>query len=328
MTAPVRLRGLARADLPVLLALVQAIEVEDRTDEHYSLADLEEEYADPLLEPERDWIGAFADDVLVGYVQLTPRSPSEGRLTMYSGGGVHPERRGRGIGAQLVTALVDRMRDRHREQPGLEAVLLAGGLTSDKAQQRLFTTRGFVADRYRLVLGVDPLVPTTVPELPRGMRIRGYDPAADGEALRIAHNHAFLGHHPNFATWDEGMWRQWVTGNRNFRPDLSFLVVDDDADGGIAAYVQTNVYAAVEEATGRKEAYIAKVGTSPEHRGRGLASAVLRHTLDACHRAGLDRACLDVDSDNPSGAVGLYERAGFALEQHFTDYKLTAPPLG
>lgn len=321
----VTLRGLIRADLPDVVALARAIEAEDRTDEHYNLADFEEEYADPLLDPERDWIGAYVGGDPVGYVQVVPRSPSEGQLKMYSGGGVHPARRGRGIGDLLVRAMVARVHERHRAHPDLEAVLLGTGLTSDERQRRLFARHGLLPDRYNLVLGVEPLVPVAPPHLPPGLRIRGYDPALDGDALRVAHNRAFLGQVPNFSTWDEGMWRHWVTGNRNFRPDLTFLVVD--SEGAIAAYVQTCVYDAALEATGKHEAFIARVGTLPEHRGKGLASALLGHTLEAARTAGMDRACLDVDSDNPSGAVGVYERVGFALEKHFTDYKLAVPPI-
>lgn len=322
------LRGLTAADLPELARLMAEIEAVDRTDEHYSLADLEEEYADPLLEPERDWVGAFAGDRLVGHTQVVPRTPSEGSLKMYSGGGVHPDHRGQGIGTRLVEAMVARMRERHRTvAPDHLGILTAGGLTDNHTQRDLFADVGLVPERYNLVMGVPRLEPTEVGPLPAGLRIRPYDPERDAEALRVAHNTAFLGHHPNFSTWDAAMWEQWVTGSRNFRPHLSFLVVDDSREGAIAAYVQTNEYDAVQEATGLREAYVAKVGTLPEHRGRGLASTLLRHVLEACRAEGFDRACLDVDSENPSGALGVYERAGFVLEKHFTDYVLRVPPL-
>jgi ribosomal protein S18 acetylase RimI-like enzyme len=67
---------------------------------------------------------------------------------------------------------------------------------------------------------------------------------------------------------------------------------------------------------------VGKVGTLREHRGRGLAGALLRHSLLAYRDAGFDEAALDVDSDNPTGALGVYQRAGFRVERRFADYVL------
>ncbi|HQG71102.1 MAG TPA: GNAT family N-acetyltransferase, partial [Rhodoglobus sp.] len=47
-------------------------------------------------------------------------------------------------------------------------------------------------------------------------------------------------------------------------------------------------------------------------RKRGVAAALLAHTLEAVKAAGLEKAVLDVDSDSPTGALGLYTRVGFA----------------
>jgi ribosomal protein S18 acetylase RimI-like enzyme len=111
-----------------------------------------------------------------------------------------------------------------------------------------------------------------------------------------------------------------VTESRNFRPDQSFLVVDETAQGRIASYVQTNEYDAYFEMTGKREAFVAKLGTLRKYRGRGLASTLLLHCMKAYQKAGYDEAALDVDSENPTGALGIYERAGFSVESKWTDY--------
>jgi ribosomal protein S18 acetylase RimI-like enzyme len=116
------------------------------------------------------------------------------------------------------------------------------------------------------------------------------------------------------------MWEQHVTGSRSFRPELTFLLVPVDAPDTVAAYVQTSEYDAHQQVTGRREAYVAKVGCRRGHRGRGLASGLLRHSLRAYREAGYDEASLDVDSENPTGALGLYERAGFTVETKLADY--------
>ena len=117
------------------------------------------------------------------------------------------------------------------------------------------------------------------------------------------------------------MWSQWVWDSRALRPGLSLLARDEA--GAIAAYLQSSEYDAVAEATGVREAYVAKVGTSPEHRRRGLAGALLRLALERYREDGFDRAALDVDSENPTGALGVYERAGFRTDQRWTNYRST-----
>ena len=145
--------------------------------------------------------------------------------------------------------------------------------------------------------------------------------------MKEAHNTAFLDH-PNFTPWTDTMWKQWVTDSRSFRPGLSYLVVDPAQDDRIVAYVQTNEYDAYFTATGRREAYVGKVGTLREYRGRGIASTLLGHCLHAYRDAGYDEASLDVDSENPTGALGVYRRAGFEVETRRTDYALTVEPGG
>jgi ribosomal protein S18 acetylase RimI-like enzyme len=163
------------------------------------------------------------------------------------------------------------------------------------------------------------------PELPEGLELRRYDETF-AEAMHVAHNEAFVDH-PNFTPWTEVMWKQWVTESRSFRPELSFVVVESSAPERVVAYVQSAEFDAYFQVTGRREAYVGKVGTLREFRGRGLAGTLLRHALAAFQAAGYDEASLDVDSENPTGALGVYERAGFEVENRWTNYALERPPL-
>lgn len=55
---------------------------------------------------------------------------------------------------------------------------------------------------------------------------------------------------------------------------------------------------------------IQNVGITPAHRGRGLGSLLLWHSLAGFKRAGIDRVYLEVSADN-TGACRLYQRVGF-----------------
>jgi len=218
--------------------------------------------------------------------------------------------------------MVDRGLAAGRERSGtLPVRLTTTGMTSNEAQADLLTGLGMRGERWNFVMrtSLDDLGP----ELPlaEGYAFVRYDESM-ADAVLDAHNAAFGGHHPNFTPWTPAMWKQWVTGSHSFRPATSVVVVPEDGDT-VVGYVTTHEWEAYEKATGRREAYVAKVGVLEEHRGRGIAGALLSHCLRLYADAGYDEASLDVDSENPTGALGVYQRSGFAVESRWTNYFLT-----
>lgn len=326
--ATVTLRPLHGPNIPEHAALLAAVEEVDHTGEHYSEADLEEEYANPDIEVGKDivgaWQGSGTAQELVGYFSVYPRHADETHQMIHVEGAVRPDRRGHGIGSLLVRAMLDRADAVHREQRAdLPAKLTLSGLSTNDGQAALLDDVGFVAERYSFVMRTVLGEVTEPGPLPTGYRLERYDESWSA-AMHAAHNEAFLDH-PNFTPWTDVMWKQWVTDSRNFRPALSLVAVHEDDPGTVAAYLQSNEYDAYFAATGRREAYVAKVGTRREHRGRGLAGLLLQHALWGYQQAGFDEASLDVDSENPTGALGIYERAGFEVETRWTNYALTLP---
>jgi mycothiol synthase len=319
----ITLRPLTTDDIPAWAGLLADIEKVDRTGEHYSAADLAEEMANPELEVGKDFVGAFDGDALVGYFSILPRGEGEGHFKVHVEGSVLPERRGEGIGTRLVEAMLARAEEAHAERrPDLPARFTTTGLSSNTAQADLLTRAGMHGERWNFVMRT-PLddIAAEIP-LPDGYEFLRYDASMAGAMLE-AHNTAFLDH-PNFTPWSETMWKQFVTESRSFRPDLSYVVVPV-GEKTIVAYLQTAEFDAYFEVTGRREAYVGKLGTLREHRGKGIGGALLVHCLHAYRHAGFDEASLDVDSENPTGALGVYERAGFAVESKWTNYFRVVP---
>jgi mycothiol synthase len=318
----IALRALARSDIPAWADLLAAVEEVDRTGEHHAAADLAEEMDNPEVEVGKDFVGAWdGDGHLVGYFSVLPLGAADGRYTVHLQGAVRPDRRGQGVGAELVAAMVARaaaVRDERR--PDLPARLVAAGLSSDQAQADLLASAGLRAHRWTFLMRAPLDVVPPPRSLPSGYRLREYE-GSMAEALRETHNTAFLDH-PDFTPWSQARWRASVTEARSFRPRLSFVVSPDGSDA-IVAYLQTAEFEADAAATGRREAYIPIVGTLREHRGKGLASALLAHALGAYRSGGYDVAALAVDSENPTGALGVYQGVGFAVESRWTNYAMT-----
>ncbi len=319
-------RPVTREDAAAVNDLLAAAEAVDRTEEHYNLEDVLEELENPLIDPAKDWLVVERDGQVVALSRLMPRAPADGAVSVALDGTVHPEHRRRGVGSVLVQAMVERARAYVEERgPGLRPVITGHAPSDNHDLARVFEREGLVPERWSFLMGADldgdaaaPGGGEPEPALPDGYTLHTWEDV-DHDEVREAHNRAFVGHY-GFTPWSREMWEQWVAGSRAFRPAVSLLA--RDGEGRVAAYVQTSEYDAVAEATGVREAYVAKVGTLEEHRGRGLAGRMLRVALGRYRAAGFQRATLDVDSENPTGALGIYEKAGFRIQQRWTSYRL------
>jgi ribosomal protein S18 acetylase RimI-like enzyme len=313
-------RRLTPDDAAAWATLRADAEVVDRTGEHFSADDVAEELADRHLVVE----GLGDGDRLLATTTMLPRGESEGFYLVQVSATVAPAHRGRGVGTALTRGLLDRALAVAAEQrPDLPSRVAAVVRTGDPSQEGVLTEAGMHPHRWTFAMrtGLDDV--GAAPALREGYRLRAYD-EQQSEPLRLAHNTAFAGHHPGFTPWAEEVWRHWVTGSRSFRGDLTWLVVPAAGDE-IVGYVVTHEFAGHAEVTGRREAHVARIGTHPEHRGRGIAAALLGHALHRYAAAGYDEASLHVDTENPSGALGIYRRAGFEVESTWTTYVVEQP---
>jgi ribosomal protein S18 acetylase RimI-like enzyme len=101
--------------------------------------------------------------------------------------------------------------------------------------------------------------------------------------------------------------------------DTSLWRVAWDAEG-IAGQVRTYVVDEESERLGRRRAWTESISTRRDWRGRGVASAVIVSSLRQLAGLGYDEAALGVDLDNPTGALGVYERLGYSVVKRYSAY--------
>jgi mycothiol synthase len=191
--------------------------------------------------------------------------------------------------------------ERRPEAPG---EIGTDAISTNSSALKLFAACGFEACRYFFHMERDlgaELVPASA--VPDGLRLVEFDPTYD-EALRLTHNETFLDHWGSTPK-DPESWKTWFTGSRAFRAAQSYLVLDGER---IVAYVLGYEYVADTAATGTRELYVGQVGTRRDYRGRGAARAALARVMTVAEDAGFRRVSLGVDADNPTGALGLYEK--------------------
>jgi ribosomal protein S18 acetylase RimI-like enzyme len=160
-----------------------------------------------------------------------------------------------------------------------------------------------------------------VPTVP-GVELVPFTPDRDDE-VRRAHNAAFTEHHGS-SERDPDTWRSLFTGQRAFRPDLSVLALQN---GVLQGYVLSYVYEADTLATGQRRADLGQIGVLPDARGRGLATAVIAAALRAAADNDCAGASLQVDSDNVTGALRLYEKLGFTTSRTQVSWSIDRPPV-
>lgn len=188
-------------------------------------------------------------------------------------------------------------------------------------RRRLAVAQGFAPVRYYVDM-VRPLTiagaaPIPVVPLGAGLELVPYVKDLD-EDLRLAHNEAFAEHWGSEPRSAED-WAEWTTGHRDFRGDWSFAVLDGDR---VVGYALSAAYEQDWTAQGYMQGWTNLLGVRPAWRGRGIAPALLAATMRAFAASGMQYAGLGVDSENSSGALGVYERTGYTAGRRSVAYAI------
>lgn len=311
-------RALTEADAAAFLALNKAGNEEDGTDQRLD----EEEYllmfAHPFRQPDLDdFIGYFDGERLVAAGFVIRDSAASEAHWMHTGGGVHPEYRGRGIGTDMLRwqqRLAPVIHERHFPEARLE--LSVGAVAENTGALELFANEGFAPERFFFEMHRPEGTPVQERPIPEGLAIESLSEEVRGP-LRLVQNEVFLDHwHGSPFTEEE--WDLWL-GQEKMLPDLSFLL-RDTATGAIAGYLISNFPAAQFAETGVRDIHFDLIGTTRPYRGRGVASALIAHAVRESRKQGYQTASLGVDAENPTGALGVYERNGFTCKERFVVY--------
>lgn len=272
----------------------------------------EEEFDDPAWNAATDGLVAANPDGAPLGLAYVVRPPADGYL-VHGFGGVHPDHRGYGVGSRLVDWSVGRTTAMRVEAVASRPwELLLDVVNDEESAAALLRKRGFSPVRYWFDMTRDVTTSVAPAPLPDGLRIEPYDVGLD-RAFYDAHIEAFADHWG----YQPRPYESWLrrTSSSGFRPTLTFLALT--VDGEIAGYLMTRAGADPERAE------MSIIGTRGPWRGKGVASALIAQGLAAYAEAGLRIATLGVDTHNPTGALGVYERMGFAVEARWTTYSRT-----
>jgi len=329
-------RPATRDDAGALLDLRNTVAEADDEPYRESLEELLEILDAPWRHLDTDSVlGVDADGRLraYGYVETMPGDTTRVRAFLW--GAVHPDRRGEGIGRELFAWQEARARQMlavsGKEVPARLAGFLEDAAPATKVrlyERAGFTPRRFYSDLERDLRDLDarPLPAVAVDD---GLRLVPLDEEHD-EPARLAHNDAFRDHWGSEPQTSE----QWRSGRATYAPEWSFVVVDPEPDVAalladphtdaetaaalrageplVVGYHVAARYTADFAVRGYPFGYTEILGVRRAYRGRKVAVALLAAGMRAFAADGMAAAALDVDTQNPSGAHGLYASLGYS----------------
>lgn len=318
ITPEFEFRSLRREDVPAVYDMLLAVERADERDLLQTLEDLQREFDDPWSSPETDALLALTSTGEPAGLARTFQNPQpENEVRCHLSVEVHPAQRANGLEDALLDWAEERGRRRVMWTAGGTSRKLRFGIRDTQTkQQAQLEQRGFGIVRYFYRMQRDLSEPIPAVQLPADLALRVYTPDFS-EAVLAAFNEAFRDHWSFEPVTDED-WRQFFIGRSSFRPDLTYVVMDGTEVAGLSL---NGVSSEENMRRGRSDGWVEELAVRRPWRKRGVATALLSASMHAFKAEGLRHAMLGVDSENPTGALRVYERVGFKPVKRFIQFE-------
>ncbi|HET7010807.1 MAG TPA: GNAT family N-acetyltransferase [Anaerolineales bacterium] len=294
-----------RRDYAGMVAVHRACAEVDGLDEVVTEAELANfvENADSL-DPSLDITLADVEGRAVAYSWISHRLQTAGDELHFHRGYVHPAWRRRGLGAAMLHQMTRRAEACRLGSVGRRFLqsYIADGEVSAAA---LLSSRGYAPVRYSFKMVRDLSQPIPDLPLPSGLEVRPAE-AAHFRAIWEAEREAFQDHW-GYAPWPEENYQRFLAFP-HYDPSLWRVAWDGDQ---VAGSVLSYIHPEENSEHGRLRGYTEDISVRRPWRRRGLASALIARSLAALKERGMTEAALEVDSENPTGALRVYQRLGF-----------------
>jgi ribosomal protein S18 acetylase RimI-like enzyme len=276
----------------------------------------------PGVNLETDTLLAFdPNDELAGCGLVQDSAPHTSYFAIVE---VHPAHRRQGIGSLLCRWIEERAHSSLPLAPEGERVAIRQQRqSSDEAARELLVKRGYRIVRHNFRMAVELEAPPPGPVLPAGFTIRPFVREREGRALVRALRDGFRdswGYEERPFEEEYERWMHMLDRDPEDDPaPFWFVAVGGEEIAGVCLCNPR-------EAADPETAWIHALAVRPAWRRRGLALALLHHSFGQIYRAGKSRVALEVDTQNPTGATRLYEKAGMRVERQYDFYEKELRP--
>jgi ribosomal protein S18 acetylase RimI-like enzyme len=295
------------ADLSAMNAIANAIRASYGETFFTTEEDFARFYANPPgSDPARDVVVVEIDGAIVGYGRAAWHAePPDARVYEVIAF-IDPVRSGADVFRAVVDALETRLRAiAATHPPGPKRFETSGG---DLAPERdaLLTARGYEPVRWYYSMVRPHLDDLPDSPLPEGLEIRDVRP----EHLRPIYDAAIEAFRDewSFREPDPDGFQRFLDDPETADAALWRIAWDGDQ---VVGQVRSFINAAENEQYGRRRGYTEHIAVRRPWRRRGVARALIAASFPLLRARGMTEAALGVDTQNPSGALHLYESCGF-----------------
>jgi mycothiol synthase len=320
-----RFRSFAgKSDHVEMAKLLQAVAIADAADFWITPEDIERDYQHLVnSKPETDMV--MVEDAhgnLVAYARVGWNVDDEGQQVFGFPFNIHPDYRSLELNRHLLQWVHARSARIAQETKGIGRPIARAMLRNrdmDLVLKEALEAEGFQAVRFVNRMARDLGEAIVIPPMPAGLEVR---PVPETHYWAAAHaiDEAFQDHWGHAPLTQEG-FQQWITSPQ-FKPSLWQVAWDG---GEIAAGVFNRVDEEANIQFNIQRGWAEPIITRRPWRKRGLARALLLRSLRMFKDMGMTEAALVVDTQNPFGALGLYESCGFRMEYCSVIYEKGVP---
>jgi len=287
-------------DTEAVLAVVHAYDIATLGYPDFASSDVVDVYNGSHTDPERDtWVVRDDSGTVCAWAFIASNyGDDKDDLDVYSTPGIDA-----GVRPALVGAIVGRVADRAVDR-GLSEVLATGyAVVGDDAWAAVLLDYGFKVSRRFSRMRIDFDGPRPFPVPPTGVTVRVFRPTVERD----------------WSDWHrvlvDSFAEHW--GSAEMTLAAFRARIDAEQDPNFAEWFFADldgVPVGICQSTGsfkeQNAGWVRNLGVLPVYRGRGIARFLLEHAFATYTARGCTWAGLGVDTQNETGALGLYESVG------------------
>lgn len=243
---------------------------------------------------------------LVAYAQLDHARSTK----FYVGMCLHPDYSDQRLGDYLLELVESWARERMAlAEPGMRVTMNGWLPSGDRVGRQRYERVGLQEIRRFWTMEIEMNAEPSAPIWPSGIELRPYVPQRDERAVFEVIDAAFQDHWGHISNRFEE-WKHWTLERENFDPTLWFVAYAGEQIVGGSFCVDEGELGWVDD-----------LAVLRSWRGKGLGMALLLHSFGEFYRRGKRKVGLGVDSQNLTGALRLYQRAGMQQMRENISYE-------